>query len=277
MAMDRFNFALIQMRVGPDKDDNLDRAARMLAEAREKDIELAILPEMFNCPYGVKHFPDFAESIPDGRTCSFLSHLASEFGIHIVGGSIPEKDGPDIFNTATLWGPDGSLLLTHRKVHLFDVDIPGGISFHESETLTQGEKMAVADTELGHLGLAVCYDLRFPELFRVQTLAGAEMIIVPGAFNTTTGPYHWELLVRSRALENTVYLAACASAPHPDVDYPTWGHSLAVDPYGWIMNGAGREQEIVYSTFDRARLGQVRAGLPVLDQRRPELYGPVVE
>lgn len=277
MAKEMFNLALIQMRVGKDKQENLDRAASLLTEAAEKEISLAVLPEMFNCPYGVEFFPGYAEPIPDGPTCRFLANLARELNIHLVGGSIPEKAGPDVYNTATLWSPAGELLLSHRKVHLFDVDIPGGISFHESETLTGGQSIKVVETPLGRLGLAVCYDLRFPELFRSLALSGAELVLCPAAFNTTTGPEHWELLVRARAVENTYYLAACASAPHPEVDYPTWGHSMVVDPYGWILNGAERDQEIIYATFDRNRLNQVRQGLQVLQQRRPELYGSLVE
>ncbi len=272
MSLDYYQFALVQMRVGPDKDDNLDRAGRLLAEAAEKDIRLAVLPEMFNCPYEVERFAQFAEPIPDGRTCRFLSETAAELGLYLVGGSIPEQDGYEIYNTATLWSPKGELLLKHRKVHLFDVDIPGGITFQESGYLSPGDKIEVIETELGVLGLGVCYDLRFPELFRSLALAGAELVLLPGAFNTTTGPSHWEILIRARAIENTFFLAACASAPHPEVDYPTWGNSMAVDPYGWVLDSAGRHQEIVYAAFDRQRLKQVRRGLPVLFQRRPEVY-----
>lgn len=277
MSLKKYDLALIQMPVGLNKAENLDRAAELLAEAAREGISLAVLPEMFNCPYGVEFFGDYAESIPDGPTCRFLSDLARDLKIHLVGGSIPEREGSNIYNTATLWSPDGELLLSHRKVHLFDVDIPGGISFHESETLTGGRSIKVVETSLGRLGLAVCYDLRFPELFRALALAGAELVLCPAAFNTTTGPAHWELMIRARAVENTFYLAACASAPHPEVDYPTWGHSLAVDPFGDILAQAGRAQEISYATFDRSRLAQVRQGLQFLQQRRPELYGSLVK
>lgn len=269
---DKFQLALIQMRVGPDKQDNLDRARALITEAAGKGARLAVLPEMFNCPYEVSRFAEFAEPLTDGPTGEMLAGQAAKHGIYLVGGSMPERDGRDVFNTATLWDPNGRLILSQRKVHLFDVDIPGGISIKESDRLSPGNRMKVVETELGVWGLAICYDIRFPEFFRRLALSGAELIIVPGAFNTTTGPFHWEVLIRARALENTLYVAACGAAPHPGVAYPAWGHSMVVDPFGWIIDSAERDQEIIYAEFDRARLQQVRKSLPVLAQRRPEVY-----
>ena len=272
--MRRFSVRLIQMAVAPSKDDNLAAAEAAIRDAASAGVELAVLPEMFSCPYETARFGKLAEPVPDGRTSRLLSDLARELGLHLVGGSIPERDAEGrLYNTATLWGPDGTLLLRHRKVHLFDVDIPGGIRFTESSVLAPGDTIATARTELATIGLAVCYDLRFPELFRSLTLQGAELIVVPGAFNTTTGPAHWELLVRTRAVENTVYVAACSPAPHPEGRYPAWGHSMIVDPWGDVIAAAGRSPATLTATLEPERLETVRRSLPVLEQRRPDLYG----
>lgn len=266
--MRAFTLGLIQMPVGPDKERNLRRAERDIEQAAGKGAELLVLPEMFNCPYELEQFRPCAESIPEGPTCSMLSEVARRCGIHLVGGSIPELEGERIYNTATLWGPDGVLLGTHRKVHLFDVDIEGGIRFEESRVLSPGNRASLVSTPLAEIGLGLCFDLRFPELFRAEAATGAELIILPGAFNTTTGPAHWEPLLRARAIENTVYFAACSPAPDPNCTYPAWGHSMIVDPFGVILAEAGREAEILCADVDPARLAQVRQGLPVLRQRR---------
>ena len=270
--IDQFKMALIQMAVTPRKADNLQRAEALIRQAAEQGARLVVLPEMFNCPYEVSRFGELAEEVPHGATCGFLARMSRELRLHLVGGSIPERAGDEVFNTATLWSPAGELLLTHRKVHLFDIDIPDGITFVESDHLSPGQAIEVAETELGVLGLAICYDIRFPECIRRLCLKGAELVIVPGAFNTTTGPVHWELHARVRAVENTVYLAACSPAPHPEVGYPAWGHSMVVDPFGVVLVAADREERLIFADFDRARLDEVRRALPVLRQRRPELY-----
>ena len=270
--MRRFTIASIQMRVSRDKQANLSHASELLEEAARRGADLAVLPEMFCCPYELDQFRSYAEPLPDGAAGCLLRDAAERLRIHIGGASIPELDGDRVYNTATLWSPDGELLLSHRKVHLFDVDIPGGISFHESESLAAGERFATAESALGRVGLAICYDLRFPESFRALVLGGAELVVLPGAFNTTTGPAHWEPLLRARAIENTCYVVACSPAPHPDVRYPAWGHSMIVDPYGEVKACAERDEAIVMAEVDGARLAEVRQAVPVLKQRRPEVY-----
>jgi predicted amidohydrolase len=270
--MKSFTIATIQMQVSPARATNLARAAELVVAAARDGAGLVVLPEMFPCPFDLEQFRPNAERLPDGPIASLLAGLADRLGIHIVGGSLPELDGDEVYNTATLWGPSGELLLKHRKVHLFDVDIPGGITFRESQALSAGDGIATAQCELGRIGLAVCFDLRFPECFRIMAVAGAELIVVPGAFNTTTGPMHWEPLVRTRAIENTCYLAACSPAPHPEVAYPAWGHSMIVDPAGRILAEAGREEATLSAALEAERLEEARRAIPVLEQRRPEVY-----
>ncbi len=271
--MKGFRLAAIQMSVAPDRATNHERAGALLEEAARGGAALVVLPEIFTCAYALDQFRPNAESVPDGPTCRFLRESAKRLGVHIVGGSIPELVGETVYNTSTLWSPGGELLLIHRKVHLFDVDIPGGITFQESASLSAGDSFAVTDTELGRLGLAICYDLRFPETFRSMTLSGAELVVLPGAFNTTTGPAHWEVLLRARAIENTCYVAACSpAAPEDPAAYPAWGHSMIVDPYGEVLTSAEREERIIHAEVDGARLAEVRRAVPVLEQRRPEAY-----
>lgn len=269
--MDAYDVALLQMRPSPRKDENLDQAVQQVAEVAA-EVELVVLPEMFSTSYEVPHWPDAAEAVPGGPTCSLLSELAREHGIHLLGGSQPELDNGLVYNTATLWSPAGELLLKHRKVHLFDVDIPGGITFFESDFLQPGHEVSVVDTPLGTMGVAICFDVRFPEMFRLMALRGAELVLLPAAFNTTTGPAHWETNLRCRAFENTIYLAGCSAAPHEEVTYPAWGYSMWIDPYGVVEDSAEREPAVVYGRFDRKRLLEVRAALPFLKARRPDVY-----
>ncbi len=271
--MERFSVTLVQMAVGPDREANHARAEEEVRRAAAAGARLVVLPEMFSCPYEADRFHELAEPLPDGPSGRLCSRLARELGIHLVGGSIPEREGDRVWNTATLWDPEGRMVLRHRKVHLFDVDIPGGIRFTESAVLAPGNEISVARTSLGTIGLAVCYDLRFPELFRAMALRGAELVVLPGAFNTTTGPAHWEVLNRARAIENTMFIASCSPAPHPRGTYPAWGHSMVVDPWGTVLAAAGREETSVGAELDPDRLAEVRRALPVLRQRRPDLYG----
>ena len=264
--------ALVQYQIGSDWAENMDRVEDLLEKARARGADLAVLPEMFNMPYDMDLVPERAEPIPTGRTCARLGAWAKALGLALVGGSIAEADGGRYFNTATFWDQEGRLLARHRKVHLFDVDLPGGVSFRESAVLSPGRQVTVVEALGLRLGLAVCYDLRFPELFRLMALAGAEMVAVPGAFNQVSGPAHWEVLLRNRAFENTFYVAGVSGLPAPDSSYKSWGHSMLVDPFGQITLNLGRNEGLGLGELDPARLKDIRARLPVLEQRRPDLY-----
>ncbi len=273
MGKDGFRIALVQNQIQPTKKDNLKRAQSLLEEAGRGGAALAVLPELFDAPYDAPDVVPLADPLPNGPTGSMLAETAARTGLHIAGSMVELGQDGRAYNAGFIFDSKGELIHKHRKIHLYDVDIPGGIRFFESDFFGAGESYGAVETELGILGMVVCHDMRFCELFRPQVLAGAELIIVPAAFNMTSGPAHWEILVRTRAMENTVYLSACGGAPHPEVGYPYWGHSTLADPYGEIKAQAkGREEEIVYSEFDRQRLGEVRQALPVLKQRRPEVY-----
>ena len=272
--MDRpIKVVLIQYTVQEEWLDNVIQVERLLKTAHDGGAELAILPEMFVQPYDMTLVPGRAESVPDGPTSLKLSEWARRFKMAIVGGSMAEIGSDEkYYNTATLWGPVGEFLAKHRKVHLFDVDLPGGVSFKESVILSPGHQVTVVPVLGMTLGIAVCYDIRFPELARLMTLKGAEMIALPGAFNHVSGPAHWEILLRNRAAENTVWVAGVSGLAPPDSSYQAWGHSMLCDPFGDVVTNMGHTEGVAFSVMDPARLKDIRARLPVLKQRRDDLY-----
>ncbi|MCT4564217.1 MAG: carbon-nitrogen hydrolase family protein [Maledivibacter sp.] len=269
--MSEFKIAVCQLDVLQKKEDNLGKAKEMIKEASHNGSDLVVLPEMFNCPYGNSSFPRFAEEFP-GETTSFLSKLAQDERVYIVGGSIPEKEGDNIFNTSYIFDRKGNVIGKHRKIHLFDIDIEDDISFKESDTLGYGNDITVFDTEFCKIGVAICYDMRFPELMRLMTLRGAEIIIIPAAFNMTTGPAHWHALSKIRAIDNQVYFVAASPARNLDSSYVAFGHSLIADPWGDVIAEADEKERIIYANIDLSRVKKIRNQLPLLKHRRVDLY-----
>lgn len=266
-----FKIALVQLLSGADKQVNLSNATKLIEEAADNGAKLVALPECFNSPYGTKFFPEYAENIP-GESTNALSEVAKKKGIYLIGGSIPERDGDKLYNTATVFDPKGNLLATHRKVHLFDIDVPGKIRFQESETLSAGNKITTVDTDLCKIGLAICYDIRFPELAILSAKEGCKLLVYPGAFNMTTGPAHWELLQRSRALDNQLFVATVSPARDTSASYVAWGHSTVVNPWGEVIATTEHDQTIVYADIDLSQVDSMRASIPVQFQKRNDLY-----
>lgn len=266
-----FMIAICQMKVVDNKKKNQDQAVKMIKKA-SKTADLVVLPEMFNCPYDIEKFLEYAEESNNSPTLIEVSDAAKQAGIYLVAGSIPEKEGKHVYNSSFFLNPQGKIIGSYRKMHLFDIDVPGEISFKESETLTAGDQLTVVETDLGKIGICICYDLRFPELLRLMTLQGAQLIVVPGAFNLTTGPIHWEPLIRARAIDNQVYVAAASPARDKTASYVAYGHSMLVDPWGTVLAKAGSLEEIVYSEIDLEYLEKVREDLPLLRNRRTDIY-----
>lgn len=270
--MSKFKVAICQMNVEKDKKRNLERAKSMIMEAVKKySPQIVVLPEMFNCPYENKYFPLYAEDF-SGETTEMLSTLAKDLEIYIVGGSIPEKDGDAIYNTAYTFNPEGKMIGSHRKMHLFDIDIEGGVSFKESDTLGYGKDITVIETAYCKIGIAICYDMRFPELMRLMALEGAELIILPAAFNMTTGPAHWHELIKIRALDNQVYFVAASPARNLEASYHAYGHSKIVNPWGDTVTEAGHQEEIIWGEIDLDYVKKIREQLPLLKHRRSDQY-----
>lgn len=273
--------ALIQIKAGADKAANLAKVRSFIdtAVANNDKLDLVMLPECFNSPYSVSEFRNYAEPIPNGETTEFLAGIAKKYGIFVVGGSFPEIDADKIYNTSLTFDRQGNIIAKHRKVHLFDIDIPNGITFKESITLSGGDKATVFRLgDYGNVGLGICYDIRFPELAHIASRNpnNGFAMFYPGAFNTVTGPLHWHLLARSRAVDNQVFTVLCSPARDLTSGYHAFGHSLVVDPSGNIIAEAGEDEEILVAELDAELLPKVRTGVPVNYQRRFDVYEDLV-
>ena len=267
-----FKLAVCQMNVVDNKDLNLNKAVNMIESAARNKVDIVLLPEMFNCPYDNSKFVEYAESRKNSRTIKSISSAAERAGIYVIAGSIPELDNGKLYNSSFIFDRMGKIIGVHRKMHLFDIDVAGEITFKESETLTAGNEITVVDTELCRIGVAICYDIRFPELLRLMADKGAELIAVPGAFNMTTGPAHWEPLMKVRAVDNQVYVAAASPARNESLPYVAYGNSMVVDPWGDIISRAGADEKIIYADIDLSRVESVRNELPLLRNRRKDIY-----
>ena len=262
--------AQLQTPVREDKMENL-RALEPLFARLAGQADLIALPEMFCCPYETQNFPRYAEET-GGPAWSACAALAARYGVYLSAGSMPEKDGGKIYNTAYVFDRQGRQIAAHRKMHLFDIDVQGGQRFRESETLSPGDRVTVFDTEFGKMGLCVCYDFRFPELARLMVQRGAVVLLVPAAFNMTTGPAHWELLFRSRAVDNQAFTLGTAPARDLSASYHSWGHTIAVDPWGTVLGQLEDGPSVQLLELDLDRAAAVRQQLPLLRHRRTDLY-----
>lgn len=276
--MNSIKIALCQMNVVDNKEKNIEKAIQMIKESKNQGADLAVLPEMFNCPYENEKFIEYAEILEDSQTLMEISDIAKEENIHVLAGSVPElerddeEDTESIYNTAVFFDNNGKQLGKHRKMHLFDIDVKGKIYFKESDTLSAGNDFTVINTDLARIGIGICYDIRFVELSRIMALDGAEILIFPGAFNLTTGPAHWELLFRSRALDNQVYAIGVAPALDEDASYNSYGHSIAVNPWGEVIEELDYSEELKIVEIDLDEIKRVREEIPVLKNRRVDLY-----
>ena len=266
------NIVMLQPKVTEDKSGNLKKVKKLFNGVKDRGVDFLVLPEMFNCPYEAEKFEDYAEEIP-GPTTDTLSELAAEEEIYVVGGSIPERSDGNIYNTSPVFGPDGELIGKHRKIHLFKVNYPGRIKFDESKYLNSGNEQTVLETDFGAIGVAICYDLRFPELLRGMAKAGSKIIFLPAAFNTTTGPAHWKPVLRTRAIDNQTFVVASSPARNRESSYKAYGHSMVVDPWGEVLVEAGSGEEVLTVDIDLEKIEEVRKRLPLLESLRPEVYG----
>lgn len=263
--------AQVQMRVTRDKAENIAAACRLIRRAAEQGAEFVMLPEMFCCPYENSAFRPYGEE-QDGPAQRALSALAAALGIWIVGGSIPELEENRVYNTSFVYDSAGRQVARHRKMHLFDISVEGGQTFRESDTLSPGGEITVFDTPWGMMGLCICFDLRFEELARLMALRGARVIFVPAAFNMTTGPAHWELLFRQRAVDNQLFTVGTSPARSESETYVAWGHSIVCDPWGSVLHQCGAGEEISITSLDLHRVESVRRQLPILRARREDIY-----
>jgi deaminated glutathione amidase len=264
--------AAIQLNSNQDKDRNLSIAGPLVRDGASAGANLIVLPEKFNVLGSPEDLHAGAEPVP-GPTTEWAGELCRELGVWLVAGSIVERvDGDDkLRNTSVLIGPDGGIHAVYRKIHLFDVGV-GGMVYRESDAEAPGDEVVVTDVDGVELGMAVCYDLRFPELFRIMAVRGARVVSLPAAFTVPTGQAHWEILVRARAIENQVFVIAAGQIGHHPPDHESYGHSMIVDPWGVVLAEAPDEVGYITADLDLDAQRSVREKLPSLANRRPHAY-----
>jgi predicted amidohydrolase len=267
--MDEYLVAAAQMTSTGDRAGNLEVAVRLVDEGADRGAKLVALPENFAFMGREEERIATAEAV-DGPTISALRERARARGVFVLAGSIAERveDPRKTANTSVLVDDRGEIAAVYRKIHLFDVAIPDGARYAESQTVEPGATTVVAATPLGRLGLSVCYDLRFPELYRRLADEGAELIFVPAAFTLYTGKDHWEVLLRARAVENLAYVVAPAQWGRHSANRVTYGNAMIVDPWGTVLARCGDGVGVCVAPFRRERIAQVRRELPSLEHRR---------
>jgi predicted amidohydrolase len=261
--------AAVQMTSTADVEKNLDTAERLVAAAAARGAQLVGLPENFAFLRSEGEPVPAAQAL-DGPWVRRMADLARAHRITLLLGSLPEKIEGDtrVFNTSVLLGPDGATLATYRKMHLFDIDLPGLEHLKESRAVRPGESVVAADTPAGRLGLSICYDVRFPELYRRLAREGARVLAIPSAFTDRTGKDHWEVLLRARAIENLAFVFAPAQAGHHGKGRVSHGHAMIVDPWGAVLAQVPEGEGIAVAELDFARQDRLRRELPALGHAR---------
>ena len=262
---------IVQMKTSENKDLNISTAKEGIEQVVKKGAQIVILPEIFNAPYDTKKFREYSEE-KNGKTWTFLSTMAKNNKIYLIGGSIPERENDKIYNTSFIFDSNGNQISRHRKMHLFDIDIKGGQSFKESESLTPGNSICVFNTSFCSIGVCICFDMRFPELSRLMALKGAQIIIVPAAFNMTTGPPHWESMFKQRAIDNQCFTIGVAPARDEKASYISYANSIIVNPWGKIIYRANEKECYDVIDIDLSEINSIRQQLPLLSARRNDIY-----
>lgn len=259
------------MNVTDNKMKNNQKAYDMITQSAINGVDIVVLPEMFNCPYDINIFSSCAEEntlmpgniTDESSSLLMLKKAAMDNGIYVVGGTIPERDGDCIYNTCFCFDRKGTTIGKYRKINLFDVEIPDKITFKESDTLSAGNEIVVFDTEFCKIGIAICFDIRFPDIFKKMRSKGADFFIIPGSFNMITGPAHWELLLRARAVDNQAFVASCSSARNDNSSYKSYANSIVINPWGDVIENAGSDEKTVYINIDLQEAYNLREQIPL--------------
>jgi predicted amidohydrolase len=269
----KFLAAAVQLLASSDKEANLAEAEALVREACRRGATVVALPEVFNWRGDPQEERSHAETIP-GPTSERMSLVAREMKIYLLAGSMLERAGESekVYNTSVLIDPNGAIVASYRKIHLFDVDLARGVRRMESETRDAGTEVVVAKSRYCPMGLTICYDLRFPELYRALTVRGAELAFVPSAFTALTGEAHWEPLLRARAIENQIYIVAPDQVGKSPRSFATYGNSMIIDPWGRVLARAPDHPSVIVAEIDLEYLARVRAELPALSHRKSLLH-----
>ena len=265
--MKKLHVAAIQMTSGPNKEKNLKQAERLITIAAKKKAKLIVLPEVFNFRGNLKKAANQAESIP-GYSTNFISKLTKKFKVWVLIGSLMERTNNKPYNTSVLIGPNGKIIAKYRKMHLFDIKLKGK-EILESKRNQAGKIPKLVSIEKAKVGMSICYDLRFPELYRQYSKSGAEILCIPSSFTKPTGEAHWHTLIKARAIENLSYVIAPNQAGVGSGGIKTYGHSLIVDPWGKILaEGPANGEAVIFAEIDLDYLGKIRRNLPALEHRK---------
>ncbi len=261
--------SVIQLNTKENKKENLNKAKDFIIQAAENGAELVSLPEYFNFLGEDQLKIQEAESIPNGETTTLLSNLAKEYKIYIHSGSIVEKYSDEkSYNTSFVINPNGEVIDKYHKIHLFDIGIEGQPTYRESSTIQSGVSPTVIDFPFGKAGLAICYDMRFPELFRHYALNEVKVLFIPAAFTQYTGMLHWEVLLRARAIENQCYVISAAQFGSHAADKICYGNSMIIDPWGTVIARAPEGEGIISAVIDISRVDNARESIPCLANRK---------
>ena len=272
MKRKEYRLAAIQMTSTEHVDANLKQAERLIAQAADRGARLVALPENFAWLRTEGDAVDFRTDL-DGELLQRMGEVAKRHRIHLLLGSVPERipRSRRIYNSSVLLGPKGEQVAIYRKLHLFDVDYRGGVQLKESSNVKPGDSPVVAETPLGRLGLSICYDLRFPELYRRLAFDGAQILFMPAAFTAYTGPPHWLPLLRARAIENQCWVVAPAQVGQHNPTRRSHGETAIIDPWGTVVARKARGRGVVMAEIDLAQVEKVRRGLPCLQHTRRKL------
>lgn len=268
-----FLAAVVQLTTTTDVEASISAAERLIDEAARRGAKLVALPENVSYMGTEEEKRKLAEPV-DGPTFSRLAAKAKQHGLYLIGGTLPER-GPDQqrpYNTSILFGPDGARLARYRKIHLFDIALGEGATHRESSSVEPGTCATVAETPLGQIGMSVCYDLRFPDLYRTLVRAGAEILTVPAAFTVPTGRDHWEVLLRARAIENQCFVLAAAQFGQNTPNRATFGRAMIIDPWGTVLSTAPDRPSVIVAEIDLEQQRSLRRRLPCLEHERPSAY-----
>lgn len=269
---EKYKIALVQMDSQNDKGKNMEAALRWIDEAAAENVRLICFPEVMNLIGKNVGEGGGREPVP-GYATERLMEKAKEYGIYIHGGSVTEEIPGErrSYNTSVLISPQGKIIAEYRKLHTFDITLSDGRPFRESDRVHPGEEIVTVETELGTMGMSICYDVRFPELYRLLAVAGAQVIFVPSSFTLETGKDHWEPLLRARAIENGCYIIAAGQTGRKPA-YTAYGNSMIVNPWGVVTARAGEQPGILYGEIDLEYLDQIRNQMPSLENRRTDVY-----
>lgn len=252
--------SLLQMNVVSDLYQNLDHAKELSLKAVENGADVIILPEMFCCEYKRSAFLKYAQK-EGGEVTNTLSKIAADTGAYLIGGSMPEFDDGRLYNTCFVFDPSGKRIARHRKIHLFDVDIDAGQRYRESDSFAPGSEITTFDTPFGKFGVCICFDIRFNSF--IHRMSGIDFLAVPAAFNITTGPLHWELLFRARAVDEQVFTFGCAPARNESSSYVSYANSIAVSPWGRVLAIAGSEEAVLTVEIEPNEVREMRRQIPL--------------